>query len=75
MPTRRRSGAILVLLTPEEREEVRAAARQDERPMTAWVRRVALHAARSRPVNGWDALEQSERRALDSAGKDPEAPA
>jgi uncharacterized ferredoxin-like protein len=43
----RRSGAVLVLLTPEEREEIRAAAERDERPMTAWLRRVALAAARS----------------------------
>jgi hypothetical protein len=42
----RRAGAVLVLLTPEEREEIRAAAERDERPMTAWLRRVALEAAR-----------------------------
>lgn len=45
----RRSGAVLVLLTPEEREEIRAAADRDERPMTAWLRRVALQAARGTP--------------------------
>jgi hypothetical protein len=43
----RRAGAVLLALTPEEREEIRAAAERDERPMTAWIRRVALHAARA----------------------------
>jgi uncharacterized protein (DUF1778 family) len=42
----RRSGAVLVLLTPDERDEIRAAAERDDRPLTAWIRRVALREAR-----------------------------
>jgi hypothetical protein len=45
----RRAGAVLVLLTPEEREEIRAAADRDERPMSDWIRRCALAAARTSP--------------------------
>lgn len=42
----RRAGAVLVALTPEEREELRAAAARDDRPLAAWIRHVALKAAR-----------------------------
>ena len=41
----RRAGAVLLALTPEEREELRAAAIRDSRPLSAWIRLVALRAA------------------------------
>ena len=44
----RRSGAVLVLLSPEEREQIRAAAQRDDRPLTAWMRWVALREAAKR---------------------------
>jgi hypothetical protein len=43
----RRAGAVLLSLTPEEREELRAAAEREDRPLAAWVRHVALKAARA----------------------------
>jgi hypothetical protein len=43
----RRAGAILLALTPEEREELRAAAQRDDRPLAAWARRILLLAARA----------------------------
>jgi hypothetical protein len=43
----RRAGAILLALTPEERAELRAAAERDSRTLAAWVRLVALRAARA----------------------------
>lgn len=42
----RRQGALLILFTPEERDEIRAAADADDRPEGAWVRVVALREAR-----------------------------
>jgi len=43
----RRAGAVSLPLTVEERQELREAAARDERPTTAWIRRVALAAARA----------------------------
>lgn len=43
----RRAGALLLALTAEEREELRAAAARDDRPLGAWIRRAALAAARA----------------------------
>ena len=43
----RRAGAILLALTAEERAELRAAAERDDRPLAAWIRRIALLAARA----------------------------
>ena len=41
-------GSVTVPLTPEEREELRAAAEREERPLSAWIRRTALQAARGK---------------------------
>lgn len=46
-PLPRREGAILLGLTVEERDELRAAAERDDRPLAAWIRHVALRAARA----------------------------
>jgi hypothetical protein len=42
-------GTVTVPLTTEEREELRAAAARDDRPLAVWIRRVALLAARAPP--------------------------
>lgn len=44
----RRLGAVLVLLTPEERERVRAAAARAGLGVSPWLRTIALDAARVR---------------------------
>ncbi len=41
----RRSGAVLVLLTPEEREKLRAVAEAAGMPLGTWLRVTALAAA------------------------------
>lgn len=43
----RREGAVLLALTVEEREELKRAAARDDRPLTQWIRHVALKQARS----------------------------
>jgi hypothetical protein len=43
----RRAGAVLLALTPEEKETLREAAQRDDRPLAAWIRHVALRAAGS----------------------------
>jgi hypothetical protein len=45
----RRAGALLLALTVEERAELRAAAERDDRTLAAWIRHVALAAARTSP--------------------------
>lgn len=42
----RYTAPILVGLTPEQRDLVRAAAERDQRPVVAWARMVLLDAAR-----------------------------
>lgn len=42
----RREGAVLLSLTVEEREELKQAAARDDRPLSAWIRHVALKQAR-----------------------------
>ena len=44
MPSKR--PAIMVRLTEEEKAAVEAAARKDERPVSAWVRKVLRRALR-----------------------------
>jgi hypothetical protein len=41
----RRAGAVLLALTVEEREILRAAAARDDRTLAAWIRHVAMKAA------------------------------
>jgi hypothetical protein len=43
----RRAGAVLLALTPEEREELRAAAEREAMPLAVWARSRLLIAARS----------------------------
>lgn len=47
--TPRREAAILIGLTVEERDELRAAAARDDRPLSTWIRHVALREARGVP--------------------------
>ena len=46
MPTKPRTDAVLVRLGTAERRDIRTAARRDGLPVSTWVRRVAVAAAK-----------------------------
>jgi hypothetical protein len=48
----RKSTAILVKLSKEEKRKLDAAARREHLPTTTWLRALGLHAANAAPNNG-----------------------